>query len=82
MDHPEVLRMQTAEGYVLGELESHEREEFEEHFFECPDCASDLEVLTTFLLSARAVFEDNVQGIDYARRSPTTVRQVHQVNAL
>jgi hypothetical protein len=53
MDHNEAVKSNAAERYFLGELPSPEREAFEEHFFECMDCAAD--VKTT------AVFVDNVR---------------------
>jgi len=40
--HKEAIKEKAAERYVLGELRSSEREQFEEHFFSCPDCARDV----------------------------------------
>lgn len=39
MDHQEAARAQTVERYMLGELRGAERDEFENHFFECTECA-------------------------------------------
>jgi len=42
MDHSEALRLQAAERYVLGELSPELREQYEEHYFTCEECASDV----------------------------------------
>jgi len=42
MDHSEALRLMATERYLLGELSPEMREAFEEHFFECQECALDL----------------------------------------
>jgi len=57
MDHLEALRLQAAEKYILGELPADLRELFEEHYFDCPECARDLGALGTFLTASRLVFD-------------------------
>jgi hypothetical protein len=47
------VKTNAAERYFLGELPSPEREAFEEHFFDCMDCAADV--------NATAVLIDNVR---------------------
>jgi Putative zinc-finger len=42
MDHDMVVRQKMTERYLLNELDSEARDQFEEHFFECPDCAVDV----------------------------------------
>lgn len=59
MDHLEALRLQAAEKYVLGELTPELREQFEEHYFDCAECAQDLKALTTFVTAGRMVFEED-----------------------
>ena len=39
MTHQDCIESLTAEGYILGELSAVERDHFEEHYFECPECA-------------------------------------------
>jgi hypothetical protein len=55
MDHTEAINNQAVEKYFLGELKGAEREAFEEHFFDCTECAAD--VKTT------AVLVDNVREV-------------------
>jgi anti-sigma factor RsiW len=60
MDHNEALQLQAAEKYVLGELSQPLRDEFEEHFFECQECALDVK--------AAAGFADNASRVLALRR--------------
>ena len=55
MEHSEAARLMMVERYMLGELSPHEREAFEEHFFACQDCASDLSSEATFLDHSKVV---------------------------
>jgi hypothetical protein len=55
MDHNEALQLQGAVKYVLGELSSVQREEYEEHYFDCAECAVDIKALATFADTTREV---------------------------
>jgi len=55
MDHNEAIRLQAAVKYVLGELSPVQREEYEEHYFDCAECAIDLKALATFADTTREV---------------------------
>jgi hypothetical protein len=55
MDHNEALQLQAAVKYVLGELSQVQREEYEEHYFDCGECAIDLKALATFADTTREV---------------------------
>src|SRR5580704_6922436 len=56
MDHLDAENMKAAERYMLGDLSVPEVEEFERHFFDCPQCSEELRALTVFQENARAVF--------------------------
>lgn len=43
MDHEVATAQQMTEKYLLHELDSAAREEFEEHYFNCPECAVDVQ---------------------------------------
>src|SRR5258708_14543458 len=58
MDHQEALRLQAAEKYILGELPPDLREQFEEHYFDCPECAMGLRGLGTFVTASRLVLRE------------------------
>jgi len=55
MDHNEAVRLQAAEKYVLGELPQNLREDYEEHYFECAECALDLKAAAAFVDTSREV---------------------------
>lgn len=55
MDHNEAVRLQAAEKYVLGELPQNLREDYEEHYFECAECALDLKAAAVFADTSREV---------------------------
>ena len=56
MDHSEALRLQAAEKYVLGELSPALRDDYEEHYFDCQECAADLKAAVAFVDAGRATF--------------------------
>jgi hypothetical protein len=56
MDHHEALRCEAVERYLLDELAPQERDDFEEHFFDCPQCAADLKTTAAFLDEAKREF--------------------------
>jgi hypothetical protein len=55
MDHNEAVELQAAVKYVLGELSQVQREEYEEHYFDCAECVVDIKALATFADTAREV---------------------------
>lgn len=54
MNHNEAVEQMAVERYLLGELDSDAREDFEEHMFSCPECALDARVATVFIEEAKA----------------------------
>ncbi|MFI5059605.1 MAG: anti-sigma factor family protein [Candidatus Acidiferrales bacterium] len=74
MDHLEAVRLQAAEKYVLGELPPEVREQFEEHYFDCSECAKDLKALTTFVTASRIVFEEREFSSPAPSRGERAVR--------
>lgn len=55
MDHNQAIQLQAAVKYVLGELSQVQRDEYEEHYFDCAECAVDIKALATFADAAREV---------------------------
>ena len=53
MDHNEAVRLQAVEKYVLGELAQPQRDEYEEHYFDCAECALDIKALAAFADTSR-----------------------------
>ena len=58
MNHEMAVELHATERYLLGEFSPEEREAFEEHYFDCPECAGDVRAAAAFRANARAVFRD------------------------
>jgi anti-sigma factor RsiW len=54
MNHSEAVEQMATERYLLDEFTPEDREAFEEHLFDCPECAFDLRVGTAFVQEAKA----------------------------
>lgn len=57
MDHQEAVRTKAAEQYLLGELPTAIRDEFEEHFMTCGECATDIRAGAAFVGNIKDAFE-------------------------
>jgi hypothetical protein len=68
MDHAEAQQKRAAERYALGDLSVSEVEDFERHFFDCPQCSEELRLLAVLQDNARAVFIE--PRADVAEQSP------------
>jgi Putative zinc-finger len=53
MTHEDALEEMAVERYLLGELSDTSLENFEEHLFECSDCAADVKTGMAFIDAAR-----------------------------
>ena len=53
MNHEEAVRLSLVEMYLLEELSPELRDEFEEHYFGCQECAADLRATAAFLDTAK-----------------------------
>ncbi|MFZ3214816.1 MAG: hypothetical protein WA192_02040 [Candidatus Acidiferrales bacterium] len=54
MEHSQAIQMKAAERYVLGELPAGAREQYEDHLFDCAECAEELKLAAAFTENARA----------------------------
>jgi hypothetical protein len=64
MDHSESIRLMAAEKYLLGELAPELREQFEEHFFDCQECALDVRAGAALVEHSKVVLSDRVAETD------------------
>jgi Putative zinc-finger len=55
MDHSEATAAYAPDRYLLGELSAAEADSFEEHFFDCADCADELRVGMRFMNGGRGM---------------------------
>jgi hypothetical protein len=58
MDHDVVVRQKLTERYLLDELDPMVRDEFEEHYFDCPQCALDVKAGALFVEQSRVVLAE------------------------
>jgi len=77
MKHSEAVEQMTAERYLLNELTPDVRDAFEEHAFDCPECALDLRAGALFVREAKVQLPDLVaspagSGMAKARRKRTS----------
>jgi hypothetical protein len=66
MTHDLAITKQSAARYLLGELTPTERDEFEEHYFDCVECAQDVR--------AGAMLRSNAKAVLAERTAPETER--------
>jgi hypothetical protein len=69
MDHEVVVRKKMTEKYLLNELDSESRDEFEEHFFDCPECAFDVRAGSAFVEQTKNVLAEARE----ARTTPAAI---------
>lgn len=62
MDHAHATGTGAAERYVLGEMTDEERARYEEHYFDCPECADEVKAAVVFRESAEAVWRSTAEG--------------------
>ncbi|MGA8270761.1 MAG: zf-HC2 domain-containing protein [Candidatus Sulfotelmatobacter sp.] len=76
MDHEVVVRRKVTESYLLGELDPDAREEFEAHFFECPDCALDVRTGSLFVEQSKILLAEKSGpvAVDSRRSLPAISR--------
>ena len=75
MDHADAVGNQAVERYLLGEMPGAEAEVFERHFFECGDCAQELESGVLLAENMRAALaESSVAQQPVAVAAPKAVR--------
>jgi len=63
MDHNIASETYAAERYLLGEMSTEERDEFEQHFFGCRLCGEDVQIGSMFIANAKALFyEEDIKA--------------------
>jgi hypothetical protein len=60
MDHSESIRLMASEKYLLGELTPELRDQFEEHFFDCQECALEVRAGAAFVEHSKVVLSEPV----------------------
>jgi len=63
MDHDMVVRQKMTERYLLDELDPAARDEFEEHYFDCKECALDVRAGALFVEQSKVVLAEEPQPV-------------------
>jgi anti-sigma factor RsiW len=58
MDHKDAVRLKITEKYLLNELDPDQLDQFEEHLFDCPECALDIRAAAMFLEQSKNVLAE------------------------
>jgi Putative zinc-finger len=58
MDHSDAVRLKATERYLLNELDPDQLDQFEEHLFDCPDCAVDVRAAAMFLEQSKTLLSE------------------------
>jgi anti-sigma factor RsiW len=73
MDHDTVVRQKTTERYLLNELDPQARDEFEEHFFDCQECAIDVRAGALFVDESKILLAEEREVVSTDVRGTTAV---------
>jgi len=74
MDHNEAVRQNATERYLLDELDPEVRDQFEEHLFDCQDCALDLRAGAMFVEQTKVILSELPVTREVEQRTPSSVR--------
>lgn len=74
MDHALVVRQKMAERYFLNELEETVRDAFEEHYFDCPECARDMSAGSDFLEHTKVVLAERPELVSVSQPAPSRIK--------
>jgi hypothetical protein len=58
MNHQQAVKMHASERYLLDELSPEDRDTFEQHYFECVECADEVRAVFAFADNAKAVLSN------------------------
>src|SRR5579864_4107675 len=72
MDHNEAVRQKATERYLLNELDPEVRDQFEDHLFECQDCALDVRAAAMFVEQSKVALAE--PAVSSAVRAPASVQ--------
>jgi hypothetical protein len=59
MNHQQAIDSMAVERYVLGEMTATDRQAFEEHYFNCPECLEAITFASDFIEAGREYIEPN-----------------------
>ena len=77
MNHSEAVQQMATERYLLDEMSPEVRDAFEEHFFDCPECAMDLRAAAAFVDEAKVQLPEltSPSSVPSGSRAPVVVEK-------
>lgn len=60
MDHEEAVRQKATERYLLDELDPEVRDQFEDHLFDCEDCALDVRAAAMLVEQSKVILAEPI----------------------
>lgn len=63
MDHKDAVRLEATEKYLLNELDPDQLDQFEEHLFDCPDCAVDVRAAAMFVEQSKNILTETPRAV-------------------
>ncbi|MFZ0818235.1 MAG: zf-HC2 domain-containing protein [Candidatus Sulfotelmatobacter sp.] len=70
MDHDEAVRQKATEKYMLDELDPALRDQFEEHLFDCQECALDLRAAAMLVEQSKVILAEELVPVVERVRVP------------
>jgi len=80
MNHSEAVQQMATERYLLDEMSPEVRDAFEEHFFDCPECALDLRAAAAFVDEAKVQLPELTSplSVPSGSRAPVPVEKTEK----
>lgn len=70
MDHSDAVRLKATEKYLLNELDPEQLDQFEEHLFDCPDCALDVRAAAMLVEQSKAILSERASAVHVRVAAP------------
>ena len=74
MNHQEAIELHAAVKYVLGELSPDQRDAYEDHYIDCPECAKEVHATAAFADTTREVVRQEQQAEAIKTKTADRVR--------
>ncbi|MGA8188682.1 MAG: zf-HC2 domain-containing protein [Candidatus Sulfotelmatobacter sp.] len=74
MDHDEAVRQKATERYLLDELDPDLKDQFEEHLFDCQDCALDVRAAAMFVEQSKVILTERTVPSPLLAPAPAPAR--------
>lgn len=70
MDHSDAVRLKATERYLLNELDPEQLDQFEEHLFDCPECALDVRAAAMLVEQSKAILSERSSAVPVRVAAP------------